>query len=459
MDLSREQQTIVAAATPPGRGGVAIVRLSGPDCPRLARTVAGPMPPPREMTRRTFVDAAGRSIDEGMLVFFPGPGSFTGEDVAELHCHGGPVLVDLVLEALLTAGARLAEPGEFSRRAFLNDRMDLAQAESVADLIEAGTAEAVRAAVHSLKGEFSDRVNALAAAFTDLRVYVEAALDFPEEEIDFLGSEELRGRIEELVALFDGLFAAARQGALLRDGMTVVLAGRPNVGKSSLLNRLTGQDTAIVTHLPGTTRDVLRERISVNGMPLHVIDTAGLRGDADIVEAEGIRRARIEMNMADRVLLVVSADSAEDPAAADPGELGLPAGVAVTIIRNKIDLVGETAGIDVLPAQRASDPSAQVRVSALTGEGVEHLREHLAQVMGYRPAESGLISARRRHLDALERARRHLDIARRQLDEHGAAELMAEELRLGQIDLGEITGRVTSDDLLGRIFSNFCIGK
>jgi tRNA modification GTPase len=398
-------------------------------------------------------------MDEGLVVWFPGPASFTGEDVVELHCHGGPVLVDLVLKALLDAGARMAEPGEFSLRAFLNDRMDLAQAEAVADLIEAGTAEAVRAAVNSLRGEFSDRVTALSEAFTELRVYVEAALDFPEEEIDFLGSGEVQRRMEDLVTRFDELAAAARQGALLRDGMTVVLAGRPNVGKSSLLNRLTGLDSAIVTHLPGTTRDVLRERISIDGMPLHVIDTAGLRSDADIVEAEGIRRARREMGVADRVLLVTAADTSGGAGVSEAPELELPDGVPVTVVRNKIDLVGESPGIERLSVKEEKSADTLIRVSALTGEGMEYLQEHLARAMGYQPAQAGLISARRRHLEALDGARRHLEEARIRLVEQGAAELMAEELRLGQQRLGEITGEVSSDDLLGRIFSSFCIGK
>ena len=282
--------TIVASATPPGRSGLAVIRVSGPAAIEVARQVAGSLPPPRRLSRRTLLAGDGSPVDDGMVVFFPAPRSFTGEDVVELHCHGGPVIVDLLLQSLLSSGARMARPGEFSRRAFLNDRMDLAQAEAVADLIEAGSSQAARAALRSLQGEFSDRVHRLAESVTELRVYVEAAMDFPEEEIDFLSDATVADRIETLSKAFTELTASATQGALLREGMTVVLAGAPNVGKSSLLNRLTGQPSAIVTHLPGTTRDVLRERISIEGMPLHVIDTAGLRDAVDPVEAEGSRR-------------------------------------------------------------------------------------------------------------------------------------------------------------------------
>jgi tRNA modification GTPase len=422
---------------------------------RVAQTIAGAMPQPRIMCRRAFKDSAGHVMDDGMLVYFPGPRSFTGEDVVELHCHGGPVVVDMLLEALLEAGARLAEPGEFSRRAFLNDRMDLTQAEAVADLIDAGSARAARAAARSLQGEFSERVHELVEAVIDLRVYVEAALDFPEEEIDFLSDHRLKTRLENLLAAFESLTAEAIQGALLRDGISVVLAGPPNVGKSSLLNRLTGQETAIVTRLPGTTRDVLRERIAVNGMPLHVIDTAGLRAAGDEAEAEGVRRAQREIGTADLVLLVTDASLREgEYQGPEIGDL-TPPGVPVTIVRNKIDLTGEPPGRK--PCDVAGRPV--LAVSALEGSGMEELRRHLAEVVGYRPAAEGALSARRRHLDALARARRHVDEGRRQLLEFRAGELMAEEMRLANDCLGEITGECTSEDLLGRIFLSFCIGK
>jgi tRNA modification GTPase len=390
-----------------------------------------------------------------MVVFFPAPRSFTGEDVTELHCHGGPVIVDLLLRFLLDAGARLAEPGEFSRRAFLNDRMDLAQAEAVADLIEAGSRQAARAALRSLQGEFSDQVHGLAEDVTELRVYVEAAMDFPEEEIDFLSDGIVAERIETLAEAFRKLTASATQGALLREGMTVVLAGAPNVGKSSLLNRLTGQPSAIVTHLPGTTRDVLRERISIEGMPLHIIDTAGLREAVDPVEAEGVRRARQEMTKADLVLLLVDA-SESDPDKFIEMKVGdIPAKVPVTVVRNKVDLTSEPPGV------RPPDPAGRptIGISALHGHGMEELRRHLEERVGYEPGTEGAMSARRRHLDALDRARRHVKKGAEQLLEFGAPELMAEELRLAHRCLGEITGEVSSEDLLGRIFSSFCIGK
>ena len=415
--------------------------------------MVGPLPIARKMIHRRIEGSDGSVLDEGLVVFFPHPASFTGEDVVELHGHGGPVVCDLLLARTLDLGARQARAGEFSQRAYLNDRMDLAQAEAVADLIDSTTAEAARAAVRSMIGEFSVQVHDLVARLTELRIHVEAAIDFPEEEIDFLEDDALRGRLEDVRQKFDNLQAATRQGAILREGMTIVLAGKPNAGKSSLMNRLTGEETAIVTHLPGTTRDLLRERISIDGMPLHVIDTAGLRDDADIVEEEGIRRARHEMANADRVLVVADASDWSDEML---GEIGrdLPDDVAMTLIRNKIDLVGEDAG-----ECQTRDGVRQISVSALTGEGIDVLRAHLEACVGFQAGESGALSARRRHLAALEKARLHLDEGYRQLKEFKAGELMAEELRLAQQALGEITGDVSSDELLGRIFESFCIGK
>jgi tRNA modification GTPase len=442
--------TIAALATPPGRGGVCVLRISGEDAARIATDIAGSLPAPRTAALRRFRAADGAVIDEGLVLSFPGPGSFTGEDVVELHGHGGPVVADLLLERLLALGARQARPGEFSQRAFVNGRLDLAQAEAVADLIDSGSAAAARAAARSLTGEFSVRVNGLVDALTALRVYVEAALDFPDEDVDFIADDALKDRVGNLRRDFDELQAAATQGAVLRDGLTVVLAGRPNAGKSSLMNRLTGEDTAIVTHLPGTTRDLLRREIVLDGLPLHVIDTAGLRTDAGLVEEEGIRRARREMERADRVLLVVDAGDAGTGAA--PAET-LPAGVPVTVIRNKIDLLDESPGI------AAAGGRTVVSLSALTGAGVDALRTHLKDCAGFEPDRPGALSARRRHLDALARARQHLETGWRELTEAAAGELLAEELRLAQAALGETTGAVSSEQLLGEIFSRFCIGK
>jgi tRNA modification GTPase len=377
--------------------------------------------------------------------------------VLELQAHGGPVVLQLLLARCLEAGAasnlRVAEPGEFTRRAFLNDKIDLAQAEAVADLIDAGSRDAARAAMRSLQGEFSSMVQGLTDALIDLRTYVEAAIDFPEEEVDFLGDRELMERLATVRGHFDGVTAAAGQGRLLRDGLTVVLAGRPNSGKSSLLNRLAGYDAAIVTAIPGTTRDVLRERIDIDGLPLHVLDTAGLRDSDDLVEAEGVRRATAEMSRADRVLFVI--DSGDDPhgRAYEEQRSRLPADVPVTLVFNKMDL---TEG---LPISDNSSGPPRVHVSARTGNGLDLLRAHLKGSVSFQVAGSGSISARRRHLEALGRARACVENAAAQLTQRRAGELVAEELRLAQQALDEITGAFTADDLLGRIFGSFCIGK
>ena len=450
MDATRD--TIAAVATPPGRGGIGVIRVSGPLAATIAREMLGEVPRPRRAVLRAFRNAEGQSLDNGLALYFPAPGSFTGEDVLELHGHGGPVVMDMVLARTLQLGARMAQPGEFSRRAFLNDKLDLAQAEAIADLIDSGSVEAARAALRSMEGEFSVAVNSLTEAVTETRMHVEAAIDFPEEEIDFLADTALRARIDGAIELCAQIAANARQGALLREGMTVVIAGRPNAGKSSLLNRLAGYDAAIVTAIPGTTRDVLRERISIDGMPLHVADTAGLRDEADIVEAEGIRRARQEMSRADRILYVVDGQRRPDPNEVDRELAALPADIPATLVVNKIDLLGTSSRYE------QSQPP-RLYLSASTGEGLDLLREHLKECMGFQGADAGTVSARRRHLDALARADRHLQEARRQLLEQRAGELMAEELRQAQQALAEITGEFTSDDLLGRIFSSFCIGK
>jgi tRNA modification GTPase len=445
--------TIVAAATPPGRGGIAIVRLSGARVPEIARGIIGELPEPRVASPRDFRAGDGELLDSGLALYFPAPQSFTGEHVLELHGHGGPIVMDQLVQRALELGARVAQPGEFTQRAFLNDKLDLAQAEAIADLIDSGSTQAARAALRSLQGEFSAMVQGLNEALTDLRTYVEAAIDFPEEEIDFLADAELTRRIDTVLAHFEGVAAAARQGQLLRDGITVVIAGAPNAGKSSLLNRLAGYDAAIVTDVPGTTRDVLRERIDIDGLPLHVIDTAGLRESGNIVETEGVRRARAELTRADRILFVVDAAADREATAFERERATLPPGLPVTLIVNKSDLVGRE------PSLNAHSVPPRIWMSALTGAGLDLLRAHLKSCVGFAATGSGTVSARRRHLDALTRARQHLDEGREQLRARRAGELMAEELRQAQAALGEITGEVTSDDLLGRIFATFCIGK
>jgi tRNA modification GTPase len=444
--------TIAAIATPPGRGGVAIVRVSGPQVATIAGAVCGDLPPPRTAAFRRFRDGVGQCLDEGIALFFPAPASFTGEDVLELHGHGGPVVMDLLLARVLELGTRLARPGEFSERAFLNDKLDLAQAEAIADLIASSTAAAARAALHSLQGEFSQRVHALVEELIALRTYLEAALDFPDEELDLLSDGHIAERLGALRERLAALQAAATQGRLLRDGMTVVIAGRPNAGKSSLLNQLAGREAAIVTAVPGTTRDVLREYISLDGMPLHVIDTAGLRESTDVVEQEGIRRAWQEIQAADRILLVVDDQygiTAEDQKLREQ----LPTDRELTVIYNKIDLT------DQAPGSQTGEWGAEIRLSARDGRGVDGLRDHLKACMGYQGAVEGGFLARRRHLDAIARAGAALERGGYQLAVVRASELVAEELREAQQALAEITGEFTSEDLLGRIFASFCIGK
>jgi len=393
-------------------------------------------------------------LDQGLALYFPAPASFTGEHVLELQGHGGPLVMDLLVQRVLGLGCRMARPGEFSERAFLNGKIDVAQAEAVADLIDAGTAAAAKAAVRSMQGEFSARIAQLQSQLTELRAYVEAAIDFPDEEVDFLSAHAIESRLAQVSEGFDGIMRAAVQGALLREGLNVVIAGKPNAGKSSLLNRLAGDEVAIVTAAPGTTRDVLRQHLHLDGLPLNLVDTAGLRCAADAAEAEGVRRARSEMARADRVLYVLDASRVDE---GSPAHLAaqldeLPSGVPVTWVFNKIDLTGA--------ASRVTD-EAPVRIflSALTGEGIDLLRAHLKASAGYRDAEGGALAARRRHLDALERARALVEAATEALRRAQAFELFAEDLRLAQRALGEITGEFTSEDLLGAIFGSFCIGK
>ncbi len=446
--------TIAAISTAPGRGGVGVVRVSGPAVPSIAAALLGRVPSPRRAELHTFTDGQGGPIDRGLALFFPRPHSFTGEDVLELHGHGGPVVLDLLLQRLLGLGARLATPGEFTQRAFLNDKLDLAQAEAIADLIDSGSAQAARAALRSLQGEFSGRVYELAERVLEARMWIEAAIDFPDEEIDFLADRALGERLDDLRRRFGELAETARQGTLLRDGLTVVIAGRPNAGKSSLLNRLAGYEAAIVTATPGTTRDVLRERIAIDGLPLHVLDTAGLRESADAVEAEGIRRAHAEISRADRVLFVVDSADGEAVRGIGPDLDRLPPDVPRTLVFNKIDLSAEQPRVESV----AGEP-ARVYLCAASGAGLEGLREHLKDCVGFHPSPEGALSARTRHTDALRRARAHVESARRLLVERHAGELVAQELRDAHRALGEIAGEVSSDDLLGRIFSSFCIGK
>lgn len=456
--------TIAAIASAPGRGAVGIVRLSGPEVPRVATLLLGRIPEGRHARLASFLDAQGDVIDLGIAVYYPAPASFTGEHVLELFAHGGVLVLDLLMRRVLELGCRAARPGEFSERAFLNGKMDIAQAEAVADLIDAGTAAAARAAVRSMQGAFSARIHELQALLMDLRVHVEAAIDFPDEEIDFLSAPAITGRLARVLESFGEIESAARQGTLLREGLTVVIAGKPNAGKSSLLNRLIGDDVAIVTDAPGTTRDVLRQHLHLDGLPLNLIDTAGLRSALDAAEAEGIRRAQHEMRRADRILYVIDASVADG--AADSDAVGaqssdvtplldadsLPEDVPVTLVLNKIDLTALAAGA------REGTP-ARIFVSARTGAGLDSLRAHLKSSAGYRDSESGALAARRRHLDALARARTLVEGAAKAAADLQAFELFAEDLRLAQRALGEITGEVTNEDLLGEIFGSFCIGK
>jgi tRNA modification GTPase len=441
--------TIVARGTPAGRGGIAVIRISGRGVRDIAIQLIGSIPEPR---LATLVDiGVNETIDNGIALFFPGPHSFTGEDILELQVHGSPVVVELLLEQICATGARLAEAGEFSRRAFLNDKMDLTQAEAIADLIDSASRTAARAARRSMQGQFSVLVHDLNEQVTLLRVYVEAALDFPEEEIDFLSDDSLLQRIEVLRKTFKSVENTVRQGCLLRDGVTVVLAGRPNAGKSSLLNALAGYDAAIVTAVEGTTRDLVKEQIELNGLPVNIVDTAGLRAAGNEVEVEGIRRAQQELVNADHALVIV------DSCTVTSEELNsllveIPATTGYTVVRNKIDLGDEVAGI-------SGRDSNTVCVSALTGAGIDELRRHLEISLGYQPATEGSIIARQRHLQSLRKAQTHFEMASKVLADTKAGELMAEELLQVQNALAEITGQFSSDDLLGRIFESFCIGK
>lgn len=440
-------ETIAAVASPPGRGGVGVIRISGANVARIATAVLGDLPKARHARLGAFRDASGTVIDHGIALYFPGPASFTGEDVLELQGHGSPAVLDHLLDRVTSCGARVARPGEFSQRAFVNDKLDLAQAEAVADLIDAGTRAAAAAASRSLEGEFSRAVHGLADAMVELRVYVEAAIDFPDEDVDFLAEGDVAARLDRLAERLATLRERAARGAVLRDGLRLAIVGAPNVGKSSLLNALAQRDTAIVTDTPGTTRDVLREVVDLDGLPVHIADTAGLRETSNPVEQEGVERAHAEIASADCILLVVD----DREGATDNDWARLPEAVhrpSVIVASNKCDLSGGPPGV----TERG------VRLSIATGSGLEEL-------VGQLRAAAGLVSgepeftARRRHMRALDTATAALDAGRNQLQTSAAGDLLAEDLRAAHDALGTITGAYTSDDLLGEIFSSFCIGK
>lgn len=445
--------TIVAVATAPGRGGVGVVRISGKKSAEIVTAICGKLPTPRYAKFTHFRDADNGVIDEGIALYFPGPASFTGEDVVELQGHGSPLVMDKLCQRAVELGARMARPGEFSERAFLNNKMDLAQAEAVADLIESSTEQAAKSAMRSLQGDFSNRINDFLQELTHLRMYVEASIDFSDEEIDFLAEAQVDRQLQDLLETLDGITGSAKQGRLLREGISVVLAGQPNAGKSSLHNQLAGHDAAIVTDVAGTTRDVLREQIHLGGLPLRISDTAGLHDATnDIVELEGIRRTQNELAQADHILLLI--DDSKGLTEQDKKILAeLPANKPLTIIRNKIDKSGHQTGL----MEENGYPT--LYLSAKSGDGLELLQQHLYQAVGFHPEEEGVFIARRRHLDALARARQSIVNGYDCLSGMGAGELLAEELRLAQQALGEITGTFTTEDLLDHIFSSFCIGK
>lgn len=452
------EHTIVAQATPGGRGGIGIIRVSGPHVEQVGEAIIGKLPKPRHATYAAFRDAARHVLDEGIALFFPKPDSFTGEDVLELQGHGSPVVMDLLIESILRIHPtiRIAKPGEFSERAFLNDKLDLTQAEAIHDLIEASSREAAQSAMRSLQGAFSKKVNALLEKMIALRTFIEAALDFPEEEIDFLKQPEIGRKLDELLKACKNCLQSAQQDVILKEGLHVVIAGRPNAGKSSLFNALTGTDAAIVTPIPGTTRDILREHLSLEGIPFHMIDTAGIRENPDLIEQEGITRAWQEIEKADYILLVVDGTltSSDDPFEIDKTfiEKLLPSEKLI-LIRNKSDLTGEPIG------QKLAQKCPIISLSAKTGAGVDILKQHLKERCGFKQTEESRFLARRRHLDALSNAHTAIQKATEHWQNHLAGELIAEELKTAQQFFSEITGAFTTDDLLSKIFSTFCIGK
>ena len=452
-------ETIAAVATPPGQGGIGIVRLSGPAAKDIGEKICRISLTPRTAhSVKFFEDKANQPLDSGIALYFKQPASFTGEDIVELQGHGSPVVLGLLLRACCKAGARLARPGEFSERAFLKGKIDLAQAEAIADLIGSTTEAAARGAAKSLQGAFSKKINSLVKEITALRVYVEAAIDFPEEEVDFITDGEVAAKLESLLSRIGEIFAIAKQGRVLRDGIKAVIAGPPNAGKSSLLNALCGQDTAIVTAVEGTTRDVLREHIEIDGVPLHLSDTAGLRESKNEVELEGIRRAWEEIKCADRILVVIDAHQSPRLTATARKYWQMlheymPDAIPMTLIRNKCDLLKEASSIKEL------EEDTIITLSAKTGEGIDLLKQHLKHAVGLDGPSYSPFVARRRHLDALEQTRGCLQSGQNHLQQSKAAELLAEDLRQAHQYIGEITGAVSSDELLGKIFTEFCIGK
>jgi tRNA modification GTPase len=444
-----ETDTICAIATPAGVGGVGVIRVSGPLVKKIAEQVLDRSIHARRAHFARFIDDQGQALDSGIAILFESPASFTGEDVLELQGHGGPQILQLLMTRVLSLGARPARPGEFSERAFLNNKIDLVQAEAIADLIESGTEASARAAQRSLEGVFSEQVNLLQQELIDLRVFVEAAMDFPDEEIDFLADSDVLERVGRAGERIKQLLDQAHQGQLLRDGINIVIAGLPNAGKSSLLNALAGRESAIVTDIPGTTRDVLREHISLDGLPAHIADTAGIRESADQIEAEGVRRARASLASADLALLVIDSNQPLEPQLALRVEV--PENIPCVEVYNKIDISGDVAG--------AEPDSLKVWLSAKTGQGLEELVKCIKKEVGASTGQDGVFSARTRHLNALKQTYTHIRTGKQQLEQFNSPETLAEELRLAQTSLGEITGQYLPDDLLGAIFSSFCIGK
>lgn len=466
-----DKSTITAQATAPGRGGVGIIRVSGPEATNVAKAILGKVPKVRKAEYLPFSNANNEVLDEGIAIFFQAPNSFTGEDVIEFQGHGGPVILDMLLNAILKLPKiKMAKPGEFSEQAFLNDKLDLTQAEAIADLINSSSEQAARSALHSLQGEFSKLVNEMVESTIHLRMYVEAAIDFPEEEIDFLADKKIVTDLKAIINQVENVQKQAKQGSIIREGMRVVIAGRPNAGKSSLLNALSGKETAIVTDIAGTTRDVLTEQIHIDGMPLHIIDTAGLRDSDDQVEQIGIERAWQEIKQADRVLLMVDASESHSMLEEEQDIKNyypdffekLPDNIEITLVRNKADInhsttYNKTGLTDFIDKKQIKH--TVVTLSAKTGAGIDSLKEHLKNIMGYQGSTEGGFMARRRHLTALDNAHKHLMTGLDQLESYVAGEILAEELRICQQELDQITGEFTSDDLLGKIFSSFCIGK
>ncbi len=471
MNILSEQKTIAAQATAPGRGGVGIIRVSGPEAKNVAQTILGKIPKIRKAEYLSFKSSDQNVIDKGIALFFQSPNSFTGEDIIEFQGHGGPVILDMLLKEILSLPKIvMAKPGEFSEQAFLNDKLDLTQAEAIADLINASSEQAARSAIHSLQGDFSKLVNKMVESIIHLRMYVEAAIDFPEEEIDFLADKKIVNDLKNIIKQLEQVRKQAQQGSIIREGMRVVIAGRPNAGKSSLLNALSGKDSAIVTDVAGTTRDVLAEQINIDGMPLHIIDTAGLRESNDKVEQIGIERAWKEINKADRVLLMVDTTkeySSNNSVIKDEQNIKkywpeffqkLPDNIGLTVIRNKADIINCPTGYTEI-IDKDENKHSIITLSAKTGDGIDSLKEHLKKMMGYQSSTEGTFMARRRHLVALDNTHQHLIIGLEQLESYVAGEILAEELRLCQQELDQITGEFTSDDLLTKIFSSFCIGK